>query len=63
MHNSSVTLVDRLIHKAEIVVIKGDSYRAKEAAERAAVRATKRREKQAKKKGGKGNNDESSSAN
>jgi DNA replication protein DnaC len=58
-----VTLVDRLVHKAEIVVIKGDSYRAKEAAERAALRTKKRKEKQAKKKGGKDNNDESSSAN
>jgi DNA replication protein DnaC len=30
-----VTLVDRLMHKAEIVKIEGDSYRAKESAERA----------------------------
>lgn len=29
-----VTLVDRLLHKAEVVVIQGDSYRAKEAAQR-----------------------------
>ena len=58
-----MTLVDRLIHKAEIVVIKGDSYRAKEAAERAALRSKQRKEKRGKKKGGKDNNDESSSAN
>ncbi len=31
-----VTLVDRLIHRAEIVAIEGDSYRLKEAKERAA---------------------------
>ena len=31
-----VTLVDRLIHRAEIVPIEGDSYRLKEAKERAA---------------------------
>jgi len=30
-----VTLVDRLIHRAEIVPIEGDSYRLKEAKERA----------------------------
>lgn len=29
-----VTLVDRLLHKAEVVVIQGESYRAKEAAQR-----------------------------
>ena len=31
-----VTLVDRLIHRAEIVAIEGGSYRFKEAKERAA---------------------------
>ena len=31
-----VTLVDRLVHRAEIVQIQGDSYRLKEAKERAA---------------------------
>ncbi len=31
-----VTLVDRLIHKAEIVQVEGESYRLKEAKERAA---------------------------
>jgi hypothetical protein len=42
-----VTLIDRLIHRAEVVTIKGESYRLKEAKERAAQRAklrtTKRR--------------------
>ncbi len=37
-----VTLVDRLIHRSEIVEIKGDSYRLKEAKERAAGRAQER---------------------
>ena len=37
-----VTLVDRLIHRAEIVVIDGDSYRLKEATERAAAKAKSR---------------------
>jgi DNA replication protein DnaC len=37
-----VTLIDRLIHKAEVVTIKGDSYRLKEAKERAAQRARHR---------------------
>ena len=31
-----VTLVDRLVHRAEIIAIEGDSYRLKEAKERAA---------------------------
>jgi len=35
-----VTLVDRLVHRAEIVTIEGDSYRLKEAKERAAQKAT-----------------------
>lgn len=35
-----VTLVDRLIHRAEIITIDGDSYRLKEAKERAALKAT-----------------------
>jgi DNA replication protein DnaC len=38
-----VSLVDRLVHNSEIVVIDGDSYRAKEARERAEQRARKRR--------------------
>ena len=36
-------LVDRLVHKAEIVKIDGESYRAKEARERAEARAARRR--------------------
>lgn len=36
-------LVDRLVHKAEIVKVDGESYRAKEARERAATRAAKRK--------------------
>jgi DNA replication protein DnaC len=38
-----VALIDRLIHDAEIVVIAGESYRAKEAAENAARRAAVRK--------------------
>lgn len=38
-----VTLVDRLIHRSEIVEIDGESYRRKEALERAAARAKDRR--------------------
>jgi DNA replication protein DnaC len=38
-----VSLVDRLIHHAEILRLEGESYRHKEAQERAAARATKRR--------------------
>lgn len=42
-NSSSVTaLVDRLLHRAEIVKIEGDSYRAKEARERAAHKARQR---------------------
>lgn len=37
-----VTLVDRLVHRSEIVEIKGESYRLKEAKERAAKRAKDR---------------------
>jgi hypothetical protein len=37
-----VSLVDRLVHRAEVVVIEGESYRVKEARERAELR-TKRR--------------------
>jgi len=37
-----VTLVDRLIHRSEVVSIKGESYRLKEARERAAQRAKER---------------------
>jgi DNA replication protein DnaC len=38
-----VSLVDRLVHRAEIIVIEGESYRAKEARERAEQRARQRR--------------------
>jgi DNA replication protein DnaC len=42
-NSSCVTaLVDRLVHKAEIIVIEGESYRAKEAKERAAEKAKAR---------------------
>ena len=37
-----VSMVDRLVHHSEIVVIEGESYRAKEARERAEQRARKR---------------------
>jgi len=39
----TVALIDRLVHHAEIVAIKGESYRRKEAQERAEQRARKRR--------------------
>lgn len=43
-NSSCVTaLVDRLVHKAEIIAIEGDSYRAKEAKERASQRAETRK--------------------
>lgn len=42
-----VTLVDQLMHKAEVVVIEGDSYRQKEAKERAEARERQRKERQA----------------
>jgi DNA replication protein DnaC len=38
-----VTLVDRLVHRSEIVQIEGDSYRLKEAKERAAKKRKARR--------------------
>jgi DNA replication protein DnaC len=38
-----VSLIDRLIHIAEIVFLEGESYRLKEARERAEQRAQKRR--------------------
>jgi len=37
-----VSLVDRLVHKAEIIAIEGDSWRLKEAKERSEQRAIKR---------------------
>lgn len=42
-----VSLVDRLMHRAEVVRIEGDSYRQKEAQERAAQRAATRATKRA----------------
>ena len=38
-----VSLVDRLVHNAEVISIDGDSYRLKEAKERSAERAAKRK--------------------
>lgn len=38
-----VSLVDRLVHNAEVIAIDGDSYRLKEAKERSAQRAKQRR--------------------
>ena len=38
-----VSLVDRLLHNAEIISIDGDSYRLKEAQEKTEKRAAKRR--------------------
>ena len=38
-----VSLVDRLVHNAEVIAIEGDSYRLKEARERSEARAKKRR--------------------
>jgi DNA replication protein DnaC len=38
-----VSLIDRLVHNAEIVVLEGESYRLKEARERSEQRAQKRR--------------------
>jgi DNA replication protein DnaC len=46
----TVSLVDRLTHKAEILEIRADSYRAKEAQERAAERAKRRAAKRAARK-------------
>lgn len=56
-----VTLVDLLIHKAEIVVMEGESYRQKEAKERADAREKQRKEKQANSAGGPASNDAKSS--
>ena len=40
-----VSLVDRLVHHAEVIAIEGDSYRLKQANERAAQQAKKRKSK------------------
>jgi DNA replication protein DnaC len=42
---SVVTIVDRLVHKAEIITIEGDSYCLKEAKERAAEKARNRKQR------------------
>lgn len=42
-----VALVDRLVHKAEVVKINAESYRLKEAEERASVRRTTRKSRKA----------------
>lgn len=52
LNSSCVTaLVDRLVHRAEIVKIKGDSYRAKEARERAEKKSKARKGRKTTKKG------------
>ena len=38
-----VSLVDRLMHNAEVIAIEGESYRLKEARERSAQRASQRK--------------------
>jgi DNA replication protein DnaC len=43
----TVTLVDRLVHRSEIIEIEGDSYRLKEAKERSAQKQSARRQKRA----------------
>ena len=43
-------LVDRLIHRSEIVNLEGDSYRLREAKERAELRAKRRKAKASKRK-------------
>jgi DNA replication protein DnaC len=43
----TVTLIDRLIHRAEIIDIEGDSFRLKEAKERAATKSASRAKKRA----------------
>ena len=42
-----VAMIDRLVHHAEIIAIKGESYRRKEAQERAAAKSRKRKTKEA----------------
>ena len=42
---SVVTIIDRLVHKAEIITIEGDSYCLKEAKERAAQKARGRKQR------------------
>lgn len=40
-----VAMIDRLVHHAEILAIKGDSFRRKEAQEAAAAKSKKRKTK------------------
>ena len=40
-----MSLIDRLIHNAEVIALDGDSYRLKEARERTEQRARRRRKK------------------
>ena len=42
---SVVTIIDRLVHKSEIITIEGDSYSLKEAKERAAQKARNRKQR------------------
>jgi DNA replication protein DnaC len=44
----TVTLVDRLVHRSEIIELQGDSYRLKEAKERTASKQAARRRRQVK---------------
>jgi hypothetical protein len=37
-----VSLIDRLVHRCEVVAIEGESYRLKEAKDRAALKAAAR---------------------
>ena len=46
----TVTLIDRLVHKSELVEVDGESYRLKEAKERRQERAQERKKKKAAKK-------------
>ena len=41
-----VAMIDRLVHHAEILSIKGESYRRKEAQERATAKSRKRKAKE-----------------
>ncbi len=46
-----VTLVDRLIHRSDVITLEGDSYRLLEAKQRAARRAAARRSKKVEREG------------
>lgn len=48
--SSVVALVDRLVHRAEVITIEGDSYRLKEAKERETQRAAERAANRSKKR-------------